>query len=91
MEYSLDIAFFDGALGSKAPSFGPASPCRVELVIEGDEQALAVELFDVHESSVRSRPAEMDVDYSHLQEGLEFFVRHGREMVGRGRVCGVHI
>ena len=62
------------------------------LVIKGSEQLLGVNFIDgeeiIFDKPIRANalPANEDVDYSSLQEGTEFLIMEGGNIVGEGIV-----
>lgn len=62
------------------------------LVIKGSEQLLGVNFVDgeeiIFDKPIRANalPANEDVDYSSLQEGTEFLIMEGGNIVGEGIV-----
>ena len=65
------------------------------LVIKGSEQLLGVNFIDgedvIFDKSIRANvlPVNEDIDYSSLQEGTEFLIMEGDNVVGEGLVKGI--
>ena len=65
------------------------------LVIKGTEEYLGVNFIDgedvTFDKSIRANvlPVNEDIDYSSLQEGTEFLIMEGDNVVGEGLVKGI--
>lgn len=99
MKLTLDIRFFQSAIDDLSmPSFSPDSPHKVELIVDGSEFPLSVELTHpgIEEEQgdslrVEGKTASPDMDYSALSDGTEFFVSEKGKMIGRGSVLSMSI
>ena len=84
------VIFFSKKRGTP-PNLNNGKYCP-HLVITGSEQLLGVNFIDgedvIFNRPIRTNalPVNEDVDYSSLQEGNEFFIMEGGNIVGEGIV-----
>ena len=95
MELTVELVFFDSALGSSdIPVFSAAAPHTCNLIVEGSDLPLAVRLVHAVDGEmtpgtpgeVHAQSVSPEADYSALVTGKEFFIMNGPRMAGRGRV-----
>ena len=87
---SCTITFFNKKMTSP-PNLNNGKYCP-QLVIKGSEQQLGVNFIDgediTFDKPIRANalPVNEDIDYSALQEGTEFLIMEGGNVVGEGIV-----
>ena len=87
------VTFFSKKRGTP-PNLNNGKYCP-HLVIKGSEQLLGVNFIDgedvIFDKSIRANvlPVNEDIDYSSLQEGTEFLIMEGDNVVGEGLVKGI--
>jgi hypothetical protein len=99
MQMSLEVSFFESALGSrKTPTFSPDLPYRPDLMVEGIDELMSVEFLEVAREAQQDNPMHVlsrttypEVNSSSFCEGTEFFIVEGGNLVGKGSVCDVSI
>lgn len=90
MQLTLKISLFGGALGEVSlPEIGPDTAYQAGLILEGFEEPVGVEFFEVTEDGEQCQRVlarTLDPDMASISQGAAFFITRSGKMLGKGTV-----